>query len=487
MRKAAKPGRHRAARREPLRAERIWWWPYLVIAVLAALLVSTGSAHGGFTGAVADAADQARTGSLITAAATGGSTECDLSTPAANPITTANSTTCSGDLTPALSTTASTTSLATTVSDKGSLSATSGSLISGACGPIELANAAAPSDPMLVRGTTISYAQTGPLTGGTGLGLNGNSGYAADVTSVTPPTAGFTELIWFKVPSGTTTGGTLLGLANTPTTINSVSWDRALWLDNTGHVVFGAYNGAAYEATTTTKYNDGNWHLAVATVSATAGMSLYVDNAAAVTNSNKAAEAASGYWHVGWDNESSGWTNPPTDLFFTGTLADAAVIPTVLSTSQISNLYTAGSQTTWNTRLAALAPTYSWTLGDDGNTAYTGTVPSVTPAACAFIDATVATTTTSTACAYPTSSTACAAPSITTRLSTLAGTTKTFGVSPTTGQAMTITVTLQRDTLNTVTLNPYAAGLHITLPLTVTSANGTFSATLTWAGQDMLL
>ena len=269
------------------------WWPYLCIAVLGAQLVATHAAQGGFTAAVGNTGDHARTGSLLTAAVSGGSTECDLGTAAYNPIVT-NTASCSGNLTPSLATGLGTSTLTTTLTDKGGLPATAASLTAGACGPIQLADSATSTDPMLVRGSTLSYAQTGPLTGGTALGLSGTSAYAADVTSVSPPTTGFSEAVWFKTATaGSTTGGTLMGFANSPSNFSVTTSDRMIWLDNTGHVVFGVARNAVqtFEATTAAKYNDALWHLAVATFSSTTGMSLYVDAAAAATNTNKNAQA----------------------------------------------------------------------------------------------------------------------------------------------------------------------------------------------------
>ena len=201
-----------------------------------------------------------------------------------------------------------------------------------------------------------------------------------------------------------------MGFTNTPAANSPSTWDRMLWLDATGHVVFAVYPGSTVELTSpAATYLDGKWHLAAGTLSAT-GMVLFVDGATvASTTATTTAQAYSGYWHVGWDNENSGWSNPPTTPYFAGSLADAGVFP-ALTAAQITALYTASSQSTWNALTGADNATGSWPLGDTGTTPYTGAVPSVTPNGCAFIDVTIGAAGASTNCAAPASSGSCAAP-----------------------------------------------------------------------------
>ena len=69
----------------------------------------------------------------------------------------------------------------------------------------------------------------------TAVTLNGSSSYISTPSVVNNPTV-FTEEIWFKTT--TTTGGDLLGFANTQMGL-STSSDRQLYLTNGGQVVFG--------------------------------------------------------------------------------------------------------------------------------------------------------------------------------------------------------------------------------------------------------
>ncbi len=55
-------------------------------------------------------------------------------------------------------------------------------------------------------------------------------------------------------------------------------------------------------------------------------------------------------------------------------------------------------------------------------------------------------------------------------------------------QGLSVTVTLARDTTNTVAgSNPYATGLHLTTALALAATAGSFSATLNWPAENIIL
>jgi hypothetical protein len=462
-----------------------WWWPLPALLLAGLAVLGVTGANGGLTAKVTNSGDRAQTGSAVTMAASGGSPECDLS---GAPIGASNTATCSGTLVTSgtLPTTGSSPPVSTTITEKGSLAGTAAGLTEGACGPVELADSAAIStDPMLVRGTTLAYAQAGPtsLAGSSGLGLNGTSGYASDIAGLPgPATTNFTELVWFKA----SVGGTLVGFSNTPTTSPGM-WDKMLWVDNTGHVVFGVYPGHTVWLTSTSTYFDGGWHLAVGTLNTSSGLSLFVDGAAAVTDPTTTAQAYNGYWHVGWDNEVNGWTDPPTNPYFTGTLADAAIFPTALTKTQINTLRTAGTQIAWAADVTNLSATSFWALGDNGTTPYTGTVPNVTPAACSFVDATVGAAGVTATCAAPARPSSCSTPSSSVTLASLANKTTPFAVYPNPAQSVIVTITIARDAATTTAAFPDATGLHLTASMSVAVSAGTFSATLAWPTENVIL
>jgi len=467
-------------------AYRGWWWPLAIFSACGMVTLGIRGAEGGFTASVSNVGGNARSASLLTSAVSGGTVECDLGTPTYNPIATINTATCAGTLVPSGPLPASGTSATTTtVTDKGSVAGTTGSVVAGTCGPVALANSVTSSDPMLIRGVTLSYAQAGPLTGGTGIGMSGTSGYAADVNAVAgPATTSFTEAIWFK----TTSAGSLIGFTNTPISSGAGQWDKMLWVDNTGHVVFAVYPGHTVELTSTAAtYLDGNWHLAVGSIDTATGMSLSVDGGTPVTNTTKSAQSYTGYWHVGWDNERSGWSDPPTNPFFNGTLADAAVFPTVLTIGQVANLYGSGTQGAWDSAIDSDGATRAWTLGDSGTAAYQGTIPGVAPSACSFVDATIGATAATATCAAPVSSSSCAAPSSAVTLFTVANRLTSFTVFPSPTQTVSLIWTVARDATNKTASYPDAVGLHLTVPLTVVVGASGFSASLSWPAEDVVL
>ena len=167
--------------------------------------------------------------------------------------------------------------------------------------------------------------------------FNGSSNYVSTPTSITGPGV-FTIEVWFNTT--TTTGGKLIGFGNLATGTSS-SYDRHLYLTNTGQLVFGVYPNAVKTITSPGSYNNGAWHHAAATLSA-AGMVLYVDGANVATDpATTTAQAYTGFWRFGYDNL-SGWTSQPSSAYYAGNLAYAAVYSTALTATQIKNHYIAG-------------------------------------------------------------------------------------------------------------------------------------------------
>jgi signal peptidase I len=175
-----------------------------------------------------------------------------------------------------------------------------------------------------------------------------NTGIAA-----TGPTV-YSEIIWFKTVS--TTGGKLIGYENTRNTVSDSSaggqYDRMLYMDGAGKVWFAVWKTAAavgLAISSPTALNDGNWHMAVATMSATTGMALYIDGVQVATNANTISETETkvGFWRVGCGNL-NGWNtfwngpNAPvaqTNYPFNGSLDEATVYSTTLTASQVTFLY----------------------------------------------------------------------------------------------------------------------------------------------------
>ncbi len=165
--------------------------------------------------------------------------------------------------------------------------------------------------------------------------FNGSSQYVSTANLYAPPTD-FTISIWFK--TNTVTGGKLIGFGNAQTG-TSGTYDRHIYMNDAGQIYFGVYPNRVVTINSPLSYNDNNWHLATATLSASTGMALYVDGANVASNTgNTTAQNYSGYWRVGYDNN-NGWASQPSDFYFTGSLDDALIYGRALTATEVTTIY----------------------------------------------------------------------------------------------------------------------------------------------------
>lgn len=172
-------------------------------------------------------------------------------------------------------------------------------------------------------------------------------------TSQTNPST-FSIEAWFR--TGTKSNGKIIGYGNVRNNASDTTYDRHLYLDKDGRIVFGVYPGAVKLTSTPagTSYADNAWHHAVGTLSA-AGQKLYVDGELVDTNTTvTTAENTTGYWKVGcgnltnWQNAATGDTGS-TNLdysgpnYFTGQIQYAAVYTVALTAQQVKDHYQAGT------------------------------------------------------------------------------------------------------------------------------------------------
>jgi signal peptidase I len=170
------------------------------------------------------------------------------------------------------------------------------------------------------------------------LTLNGSTGQVTTSGLVTAPNV-FTVATWLRTT--TTTGGKLIGFGNAQSGPSS-AYDRQIYMNNAGKLVFGIYNSGYFTITSSASYNDGKLHHVAATLSSS-GMALYVDGARVGTNfSTTRAEPQTGYWRIGYDN-TSGWPTAPSSNFFRGDLDDTAVYLSALTATQIAAEYAKGT------------------------------------------------------------------------------------------------------------------------------------------------
>jgi hypothetical protein len=185
---------------------------------------------------------------------------------------------------------------------------------------------------------------------------NANSCINTTSTTAIKAPATVTVIAWFKAPSTYTIGGKILGFENPRTGVatpgSGGTYDRQLYLDGNGRILFGVYNGGFSILSSAAGFNNGAWHMAVGTVGA-GGTGLYIDGSLVASNSNNAGETSTGFWRAGCGNLagwSSGWTGPnapsassstAVNYPFQGSLDELAVINSALTASQVSSLYSA--------------------------------------------------------------------------------------------------------------------------------------------------
>jgi hypothetical protein len=451
---------------------------------LVAVWALSAPTFGSLTAQVTNNSSSAGTTStLLTATDTSSSaTDC---TSSISPISSTQTLACTHSTVPGTVPSSGTSSQQVTLSASGGAAPGTASYTASSCGPVELADQSAAADPMLVRGG-VTYAQGGPLTGSASLGLDGSSALAADVVSTSNATLGttFTAGVWFKTTSGYGAGGSLIGFGSSASTVSDTSADKILSMTTAGKLNF-AISGTLGTSNTTSPsdYNDGNWHLAVVTVSTTllATVTLYVDGSQVAQATNLTLLTGyTGYWHVGWSPVSSG------SAYLAGSLADAFVVDgTALSPSQVSTLSGAGSQSAWNTDVSADGASMSWGLGDAGTTTFSGSLPVIgATSPCTMVSVA---TGGSTFCIYSPNSagSACASPTASSQTLSqwvAAGAQSFPATSLSTSTTITTTVT-RSSTYNTT----YMPGLRLYLPVTLTeklTSSSPWYTTLNWTSAS---
>jgi len=138
--------------------------------------------------------------------------------------------------------------------------------------------------------------------------------------------------LWFKTT--TTTGGKLIERGTTQGL--SGGYDRHIWMSDDGRISFGIHNTIGYSITSTSSYNDGNWHHVAATFSGN-GMVLYIDGNLIGTNSNNSSNANwDGYWKIGY-GYCNLWIPTSTSWYFTGNIDEVRIWSIERTQSQIQD------------------------------------------------------------------------------------------------------------------------------------------------------
>jgi len=311
-----------------------------------------------------------------------------------------------------------------------------------------------------VGGVTVGAAGPTTLAGSSGLSLDGSTGYVETTTSYTNP-GGFSIVAWFKTTSSS--GGTIIGFDSSVDTSTPTDSDRLLWMDNTGHLVWGIDDaGVKDEITSPSVYNTGLWFMVTVEEGAAPGARLYVNAAQVATNAAYTIpQNYTGYWHVGWGYE-TGWADAPTSSYFNGSLSEVAYLPSVLSGTQLSTLYGETSVSTLSTYMMSLGPDSYWTLQDSA-TSICGTTEIT-------VQEKLGATST---CIYPAEPVGTACPVVSASYMLTALGSRSSTVVPIAGSPVTVTVTMKLSAASGVLV----AGLHMLPDI----ALGTQYSTTLWS------
>jgi RHS repeat-associated protein len=204
--------------------------------------------------------------------------------------------------------------------------------------------------------SNVTLGASGPLAAGgaTAGSFNGSSSYVSMAKNLVADSTDVTIELWFK---DTGDGGVLFSYDADAITAASATGDAAthvpaLYVGGNGDLYGELYNGSIDPMSSTTAVNDGKWHYAVLTGSATS-QSLYLDGKLAGTLSGQISQGSNDYDTVGagfWSSwpEAITTTSPAltTDPYghFTGSIGEVAVYPHALGQSAVSEHYALAGQ-----------------------------------------------------------------------------------------------------------------------------------------------
>ena len=335
----------------------------LVLVSLPLLVVASATPTlGALTGKITGHATNTAASLVLTTTPSSGST-C-TSTGGTNTPLTSDSATCAGSTLPASElSSSSSASLATTFASVGTTDPASAAVATGTPGTEAAPDASGNGDDAFPL-DGVTFGAGGPLSASTA-SFNGSNGVLETEQQLNNPGPSYTLAAWVKVASGYSSGGGIIEFQSQEAPGSPSTYDRKLWMDNSGHICAGEYNGSSTNvATSSSTYNNGAWHFVVASFSASSGLTIYVDGSSAATNSAATSpQNYAGWWIVGF-TDSAGWSPAPTSSYLNGSIAEVAVFPTALSASQVTTLYSSGSgsESSFETRVLADSPSQYWPL-----------------------------------------------------------------------------------------------------------------------------
>lgn len=349
------------------------------IGAVVPLLTVTGTQAAWTTGRVVDATNSAASSRLVASHTWPGGT-CSGAGPA--------DASCTGSLMTTAASSGTTQNIADTFANStgGGAGYTQQAQVVS-CAPARFANSTTASDPLLPR-NRVTRNLADPWGGSSAAAFDGSTQYATDVVPTTTTAAGNSSYslgLWVRAAAGSAGGG-LLSLSSSPTDATTSGANPSLFLDSSGRLrlrldtvsLLGLTISLSVTSPNTKDYRDGAWHLVVATVDRTGGTTirLYADGAQVA--SSTASELTVGtstnaWWHVAWTDSTGllGLGSPPA--YFAGRLAGIFRTASLLSAGAVASLAASASASSYGAQLAGAQ--HLWMLGDSATSTYTGTLP----------------------------------------------------------------------------------------------------------------
>ncbi|TFV90712.1 PKD domain-containing protein [Blastococcus sp. CT_GayMR16] len=185
-------------------------------------------------------------------------------------------------------------------------------------------------------GNGVTVSRPGAISGDTDTAyrFGGTSSGIVYSQNATPAPNTFTVEAWFQTTDRT--GGKIVGFGNSRTS-QSNTYDRHVYMDAQGRVIFGVNSSLKRTVSSATGLNDGKWHHVAASLSP-AGMALYVDGKLVGSRADTTTGSSyNGYLRIGGDRSWSG------DSWFNGQIDDVALYTAALPADRVANHFSLGS------------------------------------------------------------------------------------------------------------------------------------------------
>ncbi len=147
----------------------------------------------------------------------------------------------------------------------------------------------------------------------------------------------FSLEVWFSTT--TSSGGRLIGFGNSQDE-SSTGYDRHAYMLDSGQLRYGVYTGDVETFDSPLSYNDGAWHHLVIT-QVPGAQKMYVDGQLVASGSSPFGQDYAGYWRLGSDNIWDGASSKE----FRGSLDEAAIYESVLTSTDVLNHWAAAGET----------------------------------------------------------------------------------------------------------------------------------------------